>query len=104
MGGDAFGSVDLEGTGSASGEVAAIVQIALVPLGPVLEPMTGDAFATYVNPGRPITPQPWLPHQITDATVRGGGVVAGAGSTHERLLLRASESQAPQRNQGWSIR
>lgn len=69
-------AVDLEGSGSHERERETILQIALVPLGPDLAPRTAEAFTTYVNPGRPITPRPWLPHQITDATVKGAPVLA----------------------------
>lgn len=78
--------VDLEGTGSVGGETEAIVQIAFVPLTHTLKPQAGAAFATYVNPGRPITPRPWLPHQITDATVAGAPALADITSRIRELV------------------
>ena len=69
-------AVDLEGSGSHERDRETILQIAFVPLGPDLAPSAAEAFASYVNPERPITPRPWLPHQITDQVVKGAPVLA----------------------------
>ena len=57
-------ALDLEGSGAQDREHEAILEIALVPITSGQPSLTG-AWTTLINPGRPITPAPWISPGLT---------------------------------------
>lgn len=72
-----FVALDLEGSGAQDREREAILEIALVPLRDG-RPIVGEAFATLVNPGRPIPRRPWISPGLTDEALRSAPTIARA--------------------------
>nr|WP_083977182.1 3'-5' exonuclease [Herbidospora sakaeratensis] len=62
-------ALDLEGTGAQDRETEAILEIAVVPLVHGALDMTG-AFATLINPSRPVPRGAWISPGLTDAVLR----------------------------------
>jgi DNA polymerase-3 subunit epsilon/exodeoxyribonuclease X len=62
-------AVDLEGSGAQDHDDEAILEIAVVPMKDG-QPDVARAFATLVNPGRPISARPWISPGISEYTLR----------------------------------
>ncbi|MDT3442924.1 MULTISPECIES: 3'-5' exonuclease [unclassified Pseudofrankia] len=62
-------ALDLEGTGAQDRDDEAILEVAAVPLHDG-HPALPEAFATLVNPGRPVPRRPWISPGINDETLR----------------------------------
>jgi DNA polymerase-3 subunit epsilon len=60
--------LDLEGTGAQDRDQEAILEIALVPLADG-HPDLASAFATMINPGRPVPRRPWISPGLTTKTL-----------------------------------
>ncbi|MDM4721382.1 3'-5' exonuclease [Micromonospora sp. WMMA1363] len=58
-------ALDLEGSGAQDRDHEAILEIALVPLA-AGQPALADAYATLVNPGRPIPARAWIAPGLTN--------------------------------------
>ncbi|WP_018253025.1 3'-5' exonuclease [Salinispora mooreana] len=58
-------ALDLEGSGAQDRDHEAILEIALVPLA-AGQPVAAEAYATLVNPGRPIPVRPWIPPGLSN--------------------------------------
>jgi DNA polymerase-3 subunit epsilon len=61
-------ALDLEGTGAQDRENEAILEIALVPITDG-QPDVTSAYATLVNPGRPVPRKPWISPGLTTRTL-----------------------------------
>ncbi|MEV4472790.1 3'-5' exonuclease [Nonomuraea sp. NPDC049504] len=69
-------AIDLEGTGSQDRQDEAILEIAAVPLAEG-RPHMSEAWVTAINPGRWISPRPWISPGLT------GNALAGAPALDE---------------------
>lgn len=58
-------ALDLEGSGAQDRDHEAILEIALVPLA-AGQPALAEAYATLVNPGRPVPARPWIAPGLTN--------------------------------------
>lgn len=68
-------ALDLEGSGAQDRESEAILEIALVPIigG---QPSLADAYATLINPERPITHGPWISPGLTNQVLADAPILA----------------------------
>jgi DNA polymerase III subunit epsilon len=71
-------ALDLEGSGAQDREHETILEIAVIPLVTGL-PDIGAAYATPINPGRPIRRKPWISPGLTNAVLAVAPDPAGVG-------------------------
>jgi DNA polymerase-3 subunit epsilon/exodeoxyribonuclease X len=73
-------ALDLEGSGAQDRDHEAILEIAVVPMSDG-GPAVADAYATLINPGRPVPRRPWISPGLTNEALADAPVLAAVELT-----------------------